>query len=215
MDWDDWGVWGGRWNGGDLDIDCNNCFNNRDFNGRINLNDVDWKNVDRSKIKFDRNQFDKFDRSEFKDRVRQNGDNAIGDRAQNLRKEQIGNRAGNKAKTRDVRNSTLEGLKTGQRPTTKPAGQRPASAAKPSKRPASANREAARKGNAPRQGGKPKAAARVDNRPRNPSGLGDVRGGKQQRISSNRGRQSMGGGQRGGPRKIHRGGGGGGRGGRR
>ena len=48
VDWDDWGVWGGRWNGGDIDIDCNNCFNNRDFNGKINFNDVDWKNVDRS-----------------------------------------------------------------------------------------------------------------------------------------------------------------------
>ncbi len=50
VDWDDWGVWGGGWDGGDIDIDCNNCFNNRDFNGKVNFNDVDWKNVDRSKI---------------------------------------------------------------------------------------------------------------------------------------------------------------------
>ena len=52
VDWDNWGVWGGNggW-GNDIDIDCNNCFNNRDFNGKVNWNDVDWKNVDRSKIK--------------------------------------------------------------------------------------------------------------------------------------------------------------------
>ena len=34
VDWDDWGVWGGDWDGGDIDIDCDNCFNNRDFNGK-------------------------------------------------------------------------------------------------------------------------------------------------------------------------------------
>jgi hypothetical protein len=46
IDWSDWGVWGGngRW-GNDLDIDCNNCFNNRNFNGKMKWNDVDWNNV--------------------------------------------------------------------------------------------------------------------------------------------------------------------------
>ena len=38
--------------GGDIDIDCNNCFNNVDFNGKVNFNDVDWKNVDRSQDQF-------------------------------------------------------------------------------------------------------------------------------------------------------------------
>src|SRR4029077_9439525 len=52
MDWDNWGVWGGRWDGGDVNIDCNNCLNN--INGKVNFNDVDWKNVDRSKINFDK-----------------------------------------------------------------------------------------------------------------------------------------------------------------
>ncbi len=68
--------------------------------------------------------------------------------------------------------------------------------------------------------GKPKAA-KVDNRPKKPSGLGNQIAGKQQRVSSNRGRQSMGGGhQRGGAHRrdsqakrrrrwTHRGGGGG------
>ena len=50
VDWDDWGVWGGGWDGGDIDFDCNDCFNNRDFNGKLDFNDVDWKNIDRSKI---------------------------------------------------------------------------------------------------------------------------------------------------------------------
>ncbi len=70
VDWDDWGVWGGGWDGGDIDIDCNNCFNNRDFNGKINFNDVDWKNIDRDKINIDRDQFNKFDRDNIKNKVR-------------------------------------------------------------------------------------------------------------------------------------------------
>ena len=32
------------------------------INGKVNLNDVDWKNVDRSKINFDSNQFNNIDR---------------------------------------------------------------------------------------------------------------------------------------------------------
>ena len=75
VDWDDWGVWGGRWDGGDIDIDCNNCFNNRDFNGKVNFNDVDWKNVDRSKINFDKNQLNNIDRSEMRNRIKADGRN--------------------------------------------------------------------------------------------------------------------------------------------
>ncbi len=86
VDWDDWGVWGGGWNGNDIDIDCNNCFNNRDFNGKININDVDWKNVDRSKINIDRDQFNKFDQNNIKNRIEKNGDNAIRDRAKDIKK---------------------------------------------------------------------------------------------------------------------------------
>ena len=60
VDWDDWGVWGGDWDG-DIDVDCNKCFNNIDFDGKLNFNDIDWKNVDRSKLSFDRDQLNKFD----------------------------------------------------------------------------------------------------------------------------------------------------------
>ena len=116
VDWDDWGVWGGDWDGGDIDIDCNNCFNNRDFNGKVNFNDVDWKNIDRRKINIDRDQLNKFDRNKIKNKVKANTDNSIRDRAKDIKKrDNIANKrpgAGG-AGTRDIRKSTLDGLKGG------------------------------------------------------------------------------------------------------
>ena len=118
VDWDDWGVWGGHWDGGDIDFDCNNCFNNRDFNGKVNFNDVDWKNIDRSKINIDRDQLNKFDRNEIKNKVKANTDNSIRDRAKDIKKrDNIANKrpgAGG-AGTRDIRQSTLDGLKGARR----------------------------------------------------------------------------------------------------
>jgi hypothetical protein len=167
VDWDDWGVWGGRWDGNDIDIDCNNCFNNRDFNGKIDFNDVDWRNIDRDKINFDRNQLNNLDRSEFKNRVKQNTDNSIRDRARDIKKsDKIANRPGKAgAGTRDVRKSVQDGLK--QNAANRPnAGNRPANANRASNRPAAANRDAQRPAKAAnRKAGKPKPAARVDNIP--------------------------------------------------
>ena len=218
VDWDDWGVWGGGWNGDDVDIDCNNCFNNRDFNGKVNFNDVDWKNVDRSKINMDRDQINKLDRDNMKNRIEKNGDNAIRDRARDVKKrDKVANRRPGQggAGTRDVRKSTLEGLKGqgGQ------AANRPANRAQHRPPRQSACRRQSRRrqrpANANRKAGKPKPAARADNRPKKPSGLGNVNRGKATKVSSNRGRQSMGGGNRGGSvhRQVRRpsGGGGGGR----
>ena len=133
VDWDDWGVWGGGWDGGDLDIDCNDCFNNRDFNGKVDFNDVDWKNVDRSKINVDRDQLNKLDRNNIKNRIDRGGNNAVRDRARDIKKrDQVANRGpGKTAGTRDVRKSTLDGLKgqggqAANRPATRPAaGNRP------------------------------------------------------------------------------------------
>ncbi|WP_407660302.1 DUF3300 domain-containing protein [Mesorhizobium tianshanense] len=198
VDWDDWGVWGGRWNGGDIDIDCNNCFNNRDFNGKVNFNDVDWKNVDRDKINIDRNQFNKFDQNNIKNRIEKNGDNAIRDRAKDIKKrDQVGNRGpGKTAGTRDIRKSTLDGLKgQGGQATNRPANK--ANVNRPAAKP-TANRHAAKPANVNRKAGKPKPATRVDNRPKKPSGLGNVNRGKATKVSSNRGHKSMGGGSRGG-----------------
>ena len=126
VDWDD-GFWGGNWGndwGNDIDIDCNKCFNDRDFNGKLNINDVDWKNVDRSKIKFDKNQFNKIDRSKVKNNIKNNDRNKITNKAGDLKKNRPttlpgkGNRP-----TKDVRASTLEGLKKqpGARPADKMA----------------------------------------------------------------------------------------------
>ena len=104
MDWDNWDVWGGGWNGGDLDIDCNNCFNN--INGKVNWKDVDWKNVDRSKINFDRNQLAQL-------RSHENQGRHQGERRQlhskpsgEVKRERTGNRA-DRTPNRDIRKSAL------------------------------------------------------------------------------------------------------------
>ncbi|MER8485923.1 DUF3300 domain-containing protein [Mesorhizobium sp. M1322] len=200
VDWDDWGVWGGRWNGNDIDIDCNNCFNNRHFNGKINFNDVDWKNIDRDKINIDRNQFNKFDQTNIKNRIEKNGDNAIRDRARDIKKnDKLANRVpGKTAATRDIRKSTLDRLKAKPANVTRPANK--PNIQKPAARP-TANRPAAKPAKVNRPAGKSKPAARVDNRPKKPSGLGNVNRGKATKVSSNRGHQSMGGGSRGGGHK--------------
>jgi hypothetical protein len=210
VDWDDWDVWGGHWDGNDIDIDCDHCFNNRDFDGKINFNDIDWKNVDRSKLNFDRDQLNKFDRTNIKNRVEANRGNSIRDRAADIKRSHPGNNAARHAKAHDIRKSTLDGLKNrpggdqirrpdGQRPAARPAGDRRA-AARPNadRRPANIHRPA----------GKPKMGHKVDHRPQHHSALGNVDRGKISRVHSNRGRQAMGGGHRGGGRAIHHGGGG-------
>ena len=229
VDWDDWGVWGGRWNGGDIDIDCNHCFNNRDFNGKVNFNDIDWKNVDRSKINIDKNQFAKFDQTNIKNRIDKNTNNSIRNRAADINKGQLNKLSGKTAKGQDIRKSTLDGLKgkgdfAANRPDLAKPANRPdiknAAANRPDiKKPA--NRPDINKGNIKkptkvnRPVNKPRPAARPDNRPRKPSGLGNVDRGKPARVNSNRGARSMGGGMHGGGGHRQRGGGGRGGGGRR
>ncbi|WP_373505556.1 DUF3300 domain-containing protein [Aestuariivirga sp.] len=211
VDWDDgfWGGnWGNNWGGGDIDIDCNNCFNDRDFNGRINMNDVDWKNVDRSKIKFDKTQLNKIDRTNIKNSIKTNDRNKIKNQAGNIK----GNRPttlpgkGN-APTKDIRKDTLDGLKN--KPTTRPAG-KPGQGvgdkvAKPgqgaaSKRPDKIDRPV----------GKPKPAAKADKRPNKVSPVGEMGPGKTTKKASNRGAKSMGGGMKKQPLPKARSGGGGG-----
>ena len=105
VDWDNWDVWGGGW-GGDVDIDCNNCLNN--INGKVNWNDVDWKNVDRSKIKLDKNQLANFDRTKIQNSIRADGGNSLRNKATNVRNERAGD-LGARAKTGDVRKNALDG----------------------------------------------------------------------------------------------------------
>ena len=189
VDWDDWGVWGGGW-GGDIDIDCNNCFNN--INGKVNWNNVDWRNVDRSKIKFDRNQLANFDRTKIKNSIRADGGNSLRNKATNIRNERAGDLAA-RAKTGDVRKNALDGqrrnagdLAGANRPN---AGQRPNAGsgqrgqANAGQRPNAGQIKANRPSNVSRPSGKAKAGARVDNRPNKPSGLGNVNRGKTAQIS--------------------------------
>ncbi|MCA2408819.1 DUF3300 domain-containing protein [Rhizobium leguminosarum bv. viciae 248] len=221
VDWNRWGVWGGRWNG-NVDIDCNNCLNN--INGKVNINDVDWKNVDRSKIGFDGAQFNNIDRNSFRSSIEANAGNRVGARG-NDRANTIRNQPG-KISVNDVRKSKIDAdrinaarNKAGN--TGAAAGGGKAAQAAQNRRPdaRTANRtgEKARSGgNAKRPVAKPKPAARVDNRPRKPSALGQVDSGRRAEMQSNRGRQAMAGSNRGGGREMRgggRGGGGGGRGG--
>lgn len=220
VDWNNWGIWGGGWDAGDIDVNCNKCLNNVEFNGRLNLKDVDWKNVDRSKLNFDRTQLAKFDRTNIRNRVETNRANSISNRAANIKRDRTANLANRGAKANDIRKSTLEGLKN--RPGGDFARSRP-DLQRPTTRPAAGGRDLSRAniqrpGNIGRPAGKPKVAGRPDARPRNPSGLGNVDRGKVARVQSNRGQKAMGGGQRsggravqnrGGGRNLHRGGGGG------
>ncbi|MDQ6437556.1 DUF3300 domain-containing protein [Mesorhizobium sp. LHD-90] len=211
VDWDDWGVWGGDWDGGDIDIDCDKCFNNIDFDGKLNLKDVDWKNIDRSKINIDRDQLAKFDRTNIKNKVQANRNNSIRDRAANIKRDRPTNGAARAARAKDIRKSTLDGLKNRPvgdrarvgseipRPTARPDGNRRDVSRLDANRPAKINRP----------GGKPKPGGRLDNRPRQPSGLGKIDRGKLAKVQSHRGQRVMGGGQHGGGRSMHRGGGGG------
>ena len=201
VNWGD-GIWGGNW-GGDVDIGCNNCLNN--INGRVNLKDVDWKNVDRSKLNFDRNQLANIDRTKIQNGLQGDRANSLKSRSDNVRRERTGNLSDRGAQARDIRKTKLDNpqrrsgdrARAADRPkaTTRPAGQRNA-----------ANRSSGQRKAANRPSGKPKAGARADRRPNKPTGIGNPDRGKATRVSSNRGRQTMGGGYRGGGRAARPGG---------
>jgi Protein of unknown function (DUF3300) len=187
MDWDNWNVWGGDW-GGDVDIGCNNCLNN--INGKINMRDVDWRNVDRSKLNFDRNQLANIDRTKISDNLRSDRANSIRSKADTVRSERAGNAAA-KRQVGDIRQGAARPKDAASRADRGNAARnnvnRPNAGPANTKRPQAANRPS----------GKGKAGARVDRRPQ-PSALGNIDRGRAAQINSNRGRQSMGGGYRGG-----------------
>ncbi|WJH41605.1 DUF3300 domain-containing protein [Aliirhizobium terrae] len=206
VDWDRWGVWGGHYDGNDIDIDCDHCFNGIDRNGKVNFNDVDWKNVDRSKLKFDHNQFANIDRSNIRNRLEAGGNNDIRERAKTARTKarDAGQARVTPAKIKDVRANHArpnDGLRPGDRIANRPAGARRGEI-----------------GNRPdRQIHKPAMAGKHDMRPNRPSGLGEVRSRGAANLHSQRGGRAMGGGHfaaahGGGHREFsgHRGGGGGG-----
>ena len=69
VDWNDWGIWGGNGNwGNDINIDCNNCFNNNDFNGKVNSTMSTGRMLIAARSSFDKNQFNKLDKTTFTER---------------------------------------------------------------------------------------------------------------------------------------------------
>ncbi|MBX5025483.1 DUF3300 domain-containing protein [Rhizobium lentis] len=212
VNWDDWGVWGGRWDG-DIDIDCNNCLNDRNFNGKLKFNDVDWSNVDRSKLSIGKDQLSKLDRTSIKSSLQNDNRNQLRNRANDIQASQRPGNRGNTARAEDIRKSTAQGLKA------KPAANRPAAsnrqaASRPDARPQkAANRPAKPAQKSVKKANKPQMAARPDNRGRQPSALGNPQSGRREAISSHRGSQSMGQRPSARPPQYRRPPGGGGRGG--
>lgn len=229
VNWDDWGVWGGRWDG-DIDIDCNNCLNDRNFNGKLKWNDVDWSKVDRSKLSINKDQLARMDRSAIKSGLQSDNRNQLRNKANDIQASQRPANRANSARAEDIRKSTAQGLKDRPQANRPTAANRPAASNRPavSNRPAASRPEqrpqkAANRPSKPAQKSvkkpnKPQMAARPDNRGRQPSALGNVQSGRREAVASKRGAQSMGAHrqsarapqQRSRPPQ-HRGGGGGGR----
>lgn len=194
VDWDDWGVWGGNGNwGNDININCNNCFNKR--------GDIDWKNIDRNTIKFDKNQFNNNGRIDFKNKLKANDRNSIKIKSADLRKNRVSALPAGGKQARDVRKSTLSGLQKDSRPKSgqgainkKPGQGAINNLGKPSQGVAGGGNKVRPGIDASRPAGKPKPLARPDTRPTIPSPMGDMIRGKDAKLQSIRGAKSMGGG---------------------
>ena len=80
----------------------------RRLNGKINFNDVDWKNVDRSKIKFDRDQFKNIDRPIMRNRVKADGRNNLKSKAAEVSKQRQNALPDRPRKVSDVRKNKVD-----------------------------------------------------------------------------------------------------------
>ncbi len=218
IDWNNWGVWGGYggW-GNDLDIDCNNCFNNRNFNGKVKWNDVDWNNVDRSKVNFDKSQVNKIDNDSIKNDLKNSDRNNVKNKANDARQNRQASGGSGNRKAKDVRKSTMEGLKkqggnAGDRGGAQQARAGGDGARQQAQQARGGGNQAASRPSTAKKSGKAKPAARADNRSAKPSPMGDVSRGRNAKSHSSRGAQSMGGGYQrsggGGGASVYRHGGG-------
>jgi hypothetical protein len=223
VDWNDHGIWGGNghW-GNDVNIDCNHCFNNNDFSGKVNINDVDWKHVDRNKMSFDNNQFSKVDKTSFKNSVKTDNRNNITTKSNTLQKTRASTLpAGKGNQVTDVRKSTMDGLKGGKPGNTlqkpgqgggtnltkpgqgdgtglnKPGQGGGTNLSKPAQSPGG-GLDKKPNANFDRPVSKPKPASKPDVRPKSPSPIGEMNRGVDAKSQSNRGGDSMGGGLGGG-----------------
>lgn len=242
IDWDNWHSWGGE----DVDINIDDI-NRNDFN--FDKNNINNLNFDGSKFNFDRDSITNNIRENRGNRLdlRNNGQlgslgglaGAAGLAGAGLAGAAIGSRIQSSDVRRDVQNQLRQrgdgnfaGNRPGQganRPANRDIGQGAGAANRNIGQGAAANRPNRDRSNAnrpdrPRQ----KPAGRVDNRPRQPSALGNYGSGRDARASSRRGNASVGGGggrarvqggggarvQGGGGPRVQRGGGGRGGGGR-
>jgi Protein of unknown function (DUF3300) len=191
VDWDDGfrgGNWGHDW-GNDIYIDCDNCFNNRRFRGQMAINDVDWRHVDRRKIRFDRSQLNDIDRSRIKNNIKSGDRNRLSKKT----RESWGNRASIRSGkdtdvARDVRENTLKGLKKQPGRTSGDklvgSGQGPEyTLGKPAKRTVG---KKPRREYIDRRLGKTKLEAKQDKRRKNTSAVGELKRGKAAKTQSNR-----------------------------
>jgi hypothetical protein len=209
VDWDD-GFWGGNWFDGDNDIDidididinCKRCVDGNDFIGKVPLNKVDWRKVDRSKVSFDKDKFAKLDKSQLKRNIKAKDDNRLKNKIAANKSSRPAALPSGKRPVKDVRTSTLDGLKA------KPASKAPRPADKvakpiskvpqPVKKPVKPsvatknNRaESVTTDKVKRPVGKPRPAARPDVRPPNLSPIGELRRGKETKLQSKRGKDSV------------------------
>jgi hypothetical protein len=215
VDWDDWGAWGGNV---DIDIDIGDRidfdFNKIDIdNINVNkLNNLDFRNVDRSKIDIKNANFD---RDKLKRNLESKDFNNISNKAKARDRGDLGK---NKArahdlKGKDVRKNVAEGLKDRPQAKLPKPGNKQADATRIGdnlKTPKAAVDKPAGQKVAQKKTTRKKPTARADDRPRKPSAIGNPNQGRVAKNHSNRGAQSRGGGSRGGAAR-----GGGGRVGRR
>ena len=206
VDWDD-GFWGGDWDhhhGGwgndvNVDIDCNKCIIGSDFNGKLNINDVDWRKVDRNKININKNEFNKIDNSKFKNSFSNNKSARLDNKVTNIKGGNRVNAVNNKGNFQgnDIRKSTLENLKKNEVSNFKPSDKmaRPGNTnLKPADKMARPGDKTERPANLDRPVGKPKPANKMDKRPESLSPLGEMNRGRDAMAQSKRGNKSMGGG---------------------
>ncbi|MGK6316461.1 DUF3300 domain-containing protein [Neorhizobium sp. DT-125] len=213
VDWDDWGVWSGDWDGADIDINCDHCFNDRDFDrGNLKFNDIDWRNVDRSKINFDKNQFSRIDQNAIRNEFKSNRSNNIAAKAKDIGRDRGAAIAHHpKVTATDIRKSKIDADRIRNRSGAANQRSRPAGQTAVSRRSNAATAHVGSRDvkHATRRATQPRPGAHVQHRPsRQHSVLGSPGNRHLTHMSSNRGRHSMGGGHRGGGHKFVRHGGG-------
>jgi hypothetical protein len=211
VDWND-GFWGGPWywnngwgsNNVDIDIDCKGCIIGSDFSGKLNINDVDWRRIDRSKINFDKSAFNKIPKKDIAGTLKATDRNKLTNKAGPIKAGRPSSLPGKGTiNADDIRRSTLDKMKkqpvrdfTPSTKMTQPGNKLQPPDLKPGQL------------DLDRPVGKPKPGLAPENRPRTPSPLGEVTRGRDADIQSLRGNKSMGGGMKrdaiggSGPKKL-------------